>query len=271
MRTLKDIKRNAHIQKELLLSAIDAVNSRSANGGYIVYSTCSVSIEENEEVINYALKNRKVKVVDTGISIGEPGIPKFKGKIFHPSMTKCKRIYPHVYNMEGFFIAKLRKLENDLPELASKPHSGEKREKKYKIRKIEEENEKDEELERKIQKQKKIVSKIEEKKRLENGKKNEISDRKEENGQELVIKNISEVTKKESLQVTKKKKKDTEKSHEKGEETKKKETKIKEAEKSEKVKEKKTKGAESLNIELPKKRSVKHKKPTEKKAKVVDE
>ena len=132
MRTLKDIKRNAHIQKELLLSAIDVVNARSSTGGYIVYSTCSVSVEENEEVINYALNNRKVKLVETGLTIGEPGMPKFRGKIFHPSMILCKRIYPHVYNMEGFFIAKLKKIENTIDLTASKPHTGEKRDKKSK-------------------------------------------------------------------------------------------------------------------------------------------
>ena len=132
MRTLKDIKRNAHVQKELLLSAIDVVNARSKTGGFIVYSTCSVSIEENEEVIHYALKNRRVKLVETGLQIGEPGLHKFKGKIFHPSLALCKRIYPHVYNMEGFFIAKLKKIDNDVPDLASKPHTGEKRVKKSK-------------------------------------------------------------------------------------------------------------------------------------------
>jgi ribosomal RNA methyltransferase Nop2 len=90
MRTLKDIKRNAHIQKELLLSAIDVVSANSSTGGYIVYSTCSISVEENEEVVNYALKNRKVKVVDTGLSIGEPGLHKFRGKIYEALEKKLE-------------------------------------------------------------------------------------------------------------------------------------------------------------------------------------
>lgn len=121
-RNLKDIQKNAHLQKELILAAIDSVNAKSATGGYIVYSTCSISIEENEEVVEYALNNRNVKIVDTGLTIGEDGLTKFKGKAFHPHMNRCRRIYPHIYNMEGLFVAKIKKISNALPEEASKPH-----------------------------------------------------------------------------------------------------------------------------------------------------
>ena len=140
-RNLKDIQKNAHLQKELILAAIDAVDSRSATGGYIVYSTCSISLEENEEVVEYALHNRNVKIVDTGLTIGEPGFPKFRGKSFHAHMNRCRRIYPHTYNMEGFFVAKLKKISNAIPDGASKPHSAVKRLKQKKLRQLEKQKE----------------------------------------------------------------------------------------------------------------------------------
>ena len=49
-RTAKDILRSSHLQKELLCAAVDAVSAKSATGGVIVYSTCSVSVTENEQV-----------------------------------------------------------------------------------------------------------------------------------------------------------------------------------------------------------------------------
>ena len=50
-RTIADVKQCAHLQKELLLAAIDALKFRNTTGGYMVYSTCSVAVAENEEVV----------------------------------------------------------------------------------------------------------------------------------------------------------------------------------------------------------------------------
>ena len=108
-RTYKEILNNSRLQKELILAAIDSCNAKGKGDGIIVYSTCSISVEENEWVIDYALKHRYVKCIECGIEIGEPGLVKFREKHFHPSIANTRRIYPHIHNIDGFFIAKLKK------------------------------------------------------------------------------------------------------------------------------------------------------------------
>ncbi|KAK5658869.1 hypothetical protein OQA88_1683 [Cercophora sp. LCS_1] len=107
----KDFMTLPHIQKQLLLAAIDSVNHASKTGGYLVYSTCSVAIEENEQVVAYALSRRpNVKLVETGLPFGKEGFTSYMGKDFHPSMKMTRRYYPHLYNVDGFFVAKFQKV-----------------------------------------------------------------------------------------------------------------------------------------------------------------
>lgn len=110
-RTEKDFIQIPHLQKQLLLSAIDSVDCNSKKGGVIVYSTCSVAVEEDEAVVDYALRKRpNVRLVDTGLVIGKEGFTSFRGKKFHPSVNLTRRYYPHTYNVDGFFVAKFQKI-----------------------------------------------------------------------------------------------------------------------------------------------------------------
>lgn len=121
-RGAKEFEDISRLQKELLAVAIDLVDANSKTGGYIVYSTCSVSIEENEAVVEHALQTRNVELVSftSSVNFGVEGFTKYRERRFNASMNLCRRYYPHVHNMDGFFVAKFKKTSNDVPERVKK-------------------------------------------------------------------------------------------------------------------------------------------------------
>jgi ribosomal RNA methyltransferase Nop2 len=125
-RTQKDFEEHSELQKKLLLTAIDMVDAESKTGGIIVYSTCSIAVEENEQVVDYALKARKnIRLVgfEEQVPFGVKGFKKFRGLTFDPTVEMTRRYYPHVHNMDGFFVAKFEKFSNEIPNRGKKDNS----------------------------------------------------------------------------------------------------------------------------------------------------
>ncbi len=89
----------AQIQWRMLQQCAEHVKE----GGYLIYSTCSVTLEENEMLIEKFLKwHSEFTLAETPPRIGLPGL---RGQ------AKCQRLYPHLHKCNGFFIAKLLKTE----------------------------------------------------------------------------------------------------------------------------------------------------------------
>ena len=102
-RTLKDVERNAALQRELLVQAVDCLSDE----GEIVYSTCSLEPEEDELNIDWALKNLNVQVEQITCH-GEKGLTNIFGEQLDPSIKYCKRLWPG--ETQGFFVCRLRKV-----------------------------------------------------------------------------------------------------------------------------------------------------------------
>jgi len=61
-------------------------------------------------VVQYALSRRpNVKLVETGLTFGVEGFRNFEGRRFAEGMGMTRRFYPHRYNVDGFFVSKVRK------------------------------------------------------------------------------------------------------------------------------------------------------------------
>ncbi len=95
--TSKSIEKMADIQWRMINNCAEKVKA----GGSLIYSTCSVTVEENEMIIERFLnKHPEFTLEEISPKLGVPGLR---------GLDKCQRLYPHIHESSGFFIAKLLK------------------------------------------------------------------------------------------------------------------------------------------------------------------
>jgi 16S rRNA (cytosine967-C5)-methyltransferase len=97
--TPKSIDKMADIQWRMISNCAEKVKA----GGVLTYSTCSITVEENEMIIERFLKRHPEFTLEA--ITPKLGVPGLRG------LDKCQRLYPHIHESNGFFIAKLRKQE----------------------------------------------------------------------------------------------------------------------------------------------------------------
>jgi 16S rRNA (cytosine967-C5)-methyltransferase len=109
----EDLPRHAHRQKEILSAALRAIRP----GGCVVYSTCSLEPEENEEVVAAALLDggdsmRRVSVAARIAELRDEGIlTAFGAERLQDCITGegYLRLLPGVVHTDGFFVAILKR------------------------------------------------------------------------------------------------------------------------------------------------------------------
>jgi len=85
-------------------------------GGRIVYATCTYAPEENEAVVDRALRGSDwpVRLVDARIEgfVHRPGLTDWRDASYRPSLAGAMRVYPHHNDTGGFFVAVLERQES---------------------------------------------------------------------------------------------------------------------------------------------------------------
>jgi 16S rRNA (cytosine1407-C5)-methyltransferase len=96
------------IQNKLLVSAIKMLKV----GGELVYSTCTLTPEENELIINRILEKYPVDVEPISIPIKHHnGLTEYNDTVLDKRLSNAIRIFPWEVDSDGFFLVKLRKVD----------------------------------------------------------------------------------------------------------------------------------------------------------------
>jgi tRNA (cytosine40_48-C5)-methyltransferase len=101
--TPQDVDYCSKRQEKLIEAAAGMVKP----GGILVYSTCSFAPEENEMVLDKLLKKFNNIEIEP-LQYGSAGLIQFGDAVFDVQLRNACRLYPHLHDTTGFFIARLR-------------------------------------------------------------------------------------------------------------------------------------------------------------------
>ncbi|WP_435125907.1 RsmB/NOP family class I SAM-dependent RNA methyltransferase [Halobaculum sp. D14] len=102
--TLQHVREVSGIQKGILARAVQATKP----GGTVVYSTCTFAPEENEAVLDHVLDAEDCRVADWDCPLdSRPGVTEWQDDEYDDQVAKAHRVYPHLNDTGGFFVAKL--------------------------------------------------------------------------------------------------------------------------------------------------------------------
>ncbi|MEW6751514.1 MAG: NOL1/NOP2/sun family putative RNA methylase [Candidatus Latescibacterota bacterium] len=106
--SVEDARRQAQTQIGLLRAAFHMLKP----GGTLVYSTCSLSTEENEEVLMALLRRGGQGVQIMPVEVFScPPLPPSLASAFPQELGRAVRVWPHLHDTEGAFVARLGKVE----------------------------------------------------------------------------------------------------------------------------------------------------------------
>ena len=100
------------IQNKLLVSAIKMLKV----GGEIVYSTCTLTPEENELIINNLLEKYPIDLEPVELPLKHHnGFTEYHGTQLDQRLANTIRIFPWEVDSDGFFLAKIKKTDETTP------------------------------------------------------------------------------------------------------------------------------------------------------------
>ncbi len=106
-----NIKKNYYIQSDILKSVLPLLK----NNWTLIYSTCTLAPEENEEIVHMLLSNYpelQIQDIKIDYEYSKKWLAGFGKHVYRKDVSKAIRILPSIES-EWFFVAKFKKIKKD--------------------------------------------------------------------------------------------------------------------------------------------------------------